>query len=436
MSDDQEAPHDILAELAVLGGMMANPASIAVAADLLTAEDFYRPGHRCTFHAILGLSERGVEVTATTLADALRRAGELVKAGGDETIRALRREGAEVTPGNVGHYAEIVGGHALSRRVIAAALHVAREAQSGRLSPADLIESARGAVDTAAEQHRRRDGHQGIDLGDAIAERMEQYQRPAPPGLPTGWPEIDGALGAGLRPGSLTIVGASTGVGKSIFGIALAVSAARRGVGSVLATVEMTRDEVVDRILASLAGIDSLRLANHRIADHEWPMLQAAQRRLRDAPLRIEDTSDLSVAKLRALARDQARRPGGLGLVVADYLQLMRPADERAPRQEQVASISRGLKRLAGDFKIPVVAPAQLNREAGKRGDARPRKSDLRESGALEHDSSYVVLLHREPDKPDEILIDLAKNRFGPETSALVPIQPKYSRIGRHLEVA
>lgn len=221
---------------------------------------------------------------------------------------------------------------------------------------------------------------------------------------------------------------------NSLFSIALAVSAARRGVGSLLASLEMSRDEIVDRILANLAGIDSLDLSNHRITDDEWSRLYGAQHRLREAPLRIEDSASLSIARLRALATDQTRRPSGLGLVVADYLQLMQPTDDRVSRQEQVAAISDGLRRLANDFKVPVVAAAQLNRELEKRPGGRPKRSDLRESGALEQDSAYVILLHRDPDDANEIWIELAKNRFGPEKSVRVPLQAKFARIGRHLE--
>lgn len=433
MSDDRELPHDILAEQAVLGGMMRHAEAIPVASELLKAADFHRPSHQTVFTAILGLSERGVEANATTVIDALRRAGNLVRSGGELTIQALRKDAADVLPSSTGHYAGIIASYAVARRILRATRDIADMAQSGKHAAAELMEKSRAAIDDAVSEHRQREGRSGVDLDDAIDARFEDYRKPAPPGLPTGWSEIDAALGAGLRPGSLTIVGASTGVGKSIFGIQLAVSAARRGVGCVLASVEMTRDEIVDRILADLAGIDSLSLANHKISEEDWLHLRVARSRLRDAPLRIEDTPDLSVTKLRSLVRDQSRRKSGVGLVVADYLQLMRPADERAQRQEQVSSISRALKVMAGDFLVPVVAAAQLNREPGKRG-TRPRKSDLRESGALEQDSAYVVLLHREQDNPDELLIDLAKNRFGPEVTSLVPMQAKYSRIGRHLE--
>lgn len=435
MSDDADLPpHDILAEQGVLGGMLTAVANVTVANDMLVAGDFYRPAHAATFSAILGLSEAGVQADVTTVLDALHRSGDPDGRGGELDIAALAADGVETTPSATAHYARIVAAHSVSRSVQRAGLRLAALAQSGRTDPVALMEAARTAVDAVTDRHRHRDSHRGVILTEAIAARLDDYRQPTPPGLPTGWPEIDQALGPGLRPGSLTIVGASTGTGKSLFAIALAVSAARRGVGSVLASVEMARDEITDRVLSDLAGIDSLALASHHITELQWPRLAQAAHRLRDAPLWIEDTPGLSVTRLRSVARDQQRRPGGLGLIVADYLQLMRPADERIPRQEQVASISRALKDLAGDFRIPVVAAAQLNREATKRVDNRPRKSDLRESGALEHDSAYIILLHRDANNPHELLIDLAKNRFGPETTALVPIQPKYSRIGRHLE--
>jgi replicative DNA helicase len=438
MSDDLgvEPPHDILAEQAVLGGMMGTTSAIPLATDLLTGQDFYRPAHGYVFGTILALADRGIEANVITVCDELRRTGELKRCGGELGILTIQEASTGILPANIPHYASIVIDHSVARRLLQASQRIAQLTRIDRdtLNAADLMERARAEIDDATNEHRHREGTTGIDLADAIAVRLDDYTKPTPPGLPTGWREIDGALGAGLRPGTLTIVGARTGNGKSIFTIALAVSAARRGIGTLFASVEMNRNEIVDRILADIAGIDSLDLAMHRISDTEWSRLHSARHRLRDAALRIEDTPSLSTTRLRSLARDRARRKPGLGLIVVDYVQLMRPGDERVPRQEQVAAISRALKMLAGEFDVPVVAAAQVNREAEKRLTGRPRISDLRESGALEQDSDYVILLHREPDNPDELLIDLAKNRHGPTITALVPLQAKYSRIGRHLE--
>ena len=268
------------------------------------------------------------------------------------------------------------------------------------------------------------------DLFDAA---LARYASEAPPALPLGFPELDDMLGGGLRPGQMVCVAGRPGTGKSLIAACAAVNVAENGGGALIASLEMSEAELMDRIVANLSGVDHGRLTRHALTRWDWERVRAANERRRALPIAIEDNPYLNVTAIRSVARDRARTARGLALLVVDYLNLVRPADERKDRREQVDAISRGIKLLGKELGVPVLALAQLNRMSEMRAGRRPQLSDLRESGALEQDSDIVLLLHHD-DTDDEHRFDLevivAKNRGGRTGSVFLPWSPELSRIG------
>jgi len=288
-------------------------------------------------------------------------------------------------------------------------------------------EQARQAVDEAC---RGRVVTQARTVADLLPEALDAAQAGKTGVLDTGWPDIDRVIG-GIAPGRLVVIGARPGGGKSISGTNLALHVAHRHQhAALLASLEMPRSEVMNRILAAHASVNLTHLENGTLTDGAWDAIAAKHDELNKMPLFVDDTSSLSVQGLRRLARDVQRRRDDLALIVVDYLQLVRPASGRrdASRAEEVSQIARDLKLLARETGACVVAMAQVNREGGKATDG-PRLTDIREGGA-ENDADVVILLHRpDPDVP-EVVATIAKNRHGPaNTVATLQMQGHYARL-------
>lgn len=422
---DSVPPHDESAERALLSVMMSGERAIADATEILKGDEWYLPRHKAMYDAILAVHREGGRPDPMRVADHLQKQGLLRKFGGAPWVHTVM-----ATPGvlpNASYYAEIVAQKAVLRRLLEASTRINQLVHTGGIEVDDLLDQARASVDHATNAYRNRNGDEGIDVGDLALAALDRYASPRPPGLPTGWKDLDELLGGGLRPGQLVVIGARTGIGKSILGINLAVQAAEHGTGALFASLEMHRDEVMDRIYAQMAKVELSRLTQHRLQPDDWASVQEAAERLTEVPLRIEDTPHLSMARLRALARDRTRHPAGLGLVVADYMQLVRPADSRISREQQVAEISRSMKLLAKELHVPVVALSQLNREAEKRVDKRPIISDLRESGAIEQDADVIMLLWDDPERIGERQLNLAKQRQGRTGDVRLGWAPHYA---------
>lgn len=426
---DQLPPQDLGAERALLGAMLHSREAISDVVDLLTGAEFYRPAHQAIYAAIVAVHNGGDVPDPVTVSAELQHRGQLKQAGDDTYL--LELFAAVSVTANAEYYAELISGKAALRKLAESSRRLQQLAHSGVVGE-DLdtvLDQARAMVDAATAGYRNRNHDEGVDIGALAAASLDRYAQPEPPGLPSGWHDLDDMLNGGLKPGNLCVVGARTGVGKSVMGINWATHVALSGVGVLLASLEMDRNEVVDRILADRALVKLDRLARHQLDDDDRNRVQRRVHELQDVPLRIEDTYQLSLAKLRSLARDRTRKPGGLGLVVADYLQLMSPADRKAPRQEQVAELSRGLKLLAKELHVPVVAMAQLNREGAKRSSPRPMLSDFRESGAIEQDANVVMLVWDDPEKPGERQVSVAKNRQGRTGDVTLSWSPQYARM-------
>lgn len=429
---DRQPPADLAAEQSALGGMLLSRDAIPdVVAALAGGQDFYRPAHQTIYRAIIDLYERGDPADPVTVAAELHRRGELLRLGGAPYLHTLIA--TVPTAANAAHYAEIVAEKALLRRLVEAGTRIVQLGYHGEDADdaAAVVERARASLDAVATTAQ---GDVQVHEVDDLAERaLLRYADKAKPGLSTGCPDLDAVLAGGLRPGTLTVIGARPGVGKTAAGIGIAVHAALQGHGALFVSLEMTEAELMDRVIANLASVRLIHLIRHTLGDSEWSAVQKAVDRLASVPLAVVDNPTLGLTAIRSIARDRTRTAAGLSLLVIDYLSLMQPANPRADRHEQVAAMSRGLKLLAKELHVPVIALHQLNRESEKRVGKKPQLSDLRESGAVEADADNVWLLHR-PDEPDdprqgEIDFIVAKNRQGPTTTVTQAWLPHFARV-------
>jgi replicative DNA helicase len=413
-------PHNLHAEESLLGAMLLARDAIAAAVETCDTDDFYKPAHAHVFDAITTLYSRGEPADPVTVADELSRAGLLDAIGGLSALISLQADTPATT--NATRYARIVEEHALLRRLIAVAGEIAEMGYSVPEDVAATVDRAESLVFEVAER-RVTDSLKPLKtlLGESL-DRLEQLfdRGETITGVPTGYIDLDERL-FGLQPSSLVIVGARPAMGKTSFGLGIAAHAAVEArVPTLVFSLEMAHEELTQRLLVAEARVESGRIRNGRLADSDWPKISQAIARLGDAPLFIDDNPNLTVMEMRAKARRLKAREGGLGLIIVDYLQLMSSRVAAENRQIEVSSISRGLKILARELQVPVVALSQLSRNLEMRADKRPMLADLRESGSLEQDADVVLFLYRDelynPDSPDrgtaEVIV--AKHRNGP----------------------
>lgn len=385
--------------------------------ELLQGRDYYRPAHETIHDAIVALWARRDPVDMVTVAAELQKHGELQRIGGGTYLHDLAA--LATTPAAAAHYAHLVVDKALARRIMEAGLRVQQLALEGA-DMAQVAEDARAAVDAAASTARTVEG--GATVGDAIAEAVDWLETP-PTGADTPWMDVNEATN-GLLDGQLVTVAARPGHGKSVIAKDVGLFTAQQGKGVHIATLEMSRNEYMARILSGLARVPISNMLRRSLSDREWAAIGEAAEKVRGLPLYLDDRPSQSMAQIRAAARQTQRRFGSLGLIAIDYLQLVRPRDPRLPRREQVDEMSRDAKLLAKEFYCPVLLLAQLNRRSADRSDHRPLVTDLRESGAIEQDSDQVWLLHRpdqygEDERLGEVDLIVGKNRNGPAPTTI-----------------
>ncbi len=412
-------PHNLEAEESVLGACLLSRQAIASALEILGPEDFYKPAHNEIFRVILDLYAAGEPVDAVTLGEDLRRRGILEGLGGKPYIFTL--VSSVPTPGSVAHYARIVEENAILRRLINAAQGIFELAYA---LPEDVEEAVDRAEDLVYQVTKRRISEDLALLKDLLTENMELveklYERGSSiTGLPTGFTEFD-EITAGLQPANLIIIAARPSMGKSSLALSIAQHAATvEQAPVVIFSLEMSKMELVQRLICSEARVDSNRLRRGALQDSDWPKLSLALGRLAEAPIFIDDTPNITIMEMRAKCRRVASK-NGLGLVIVDYLQLMSPLRRTDNRVQEVSEISRSLKILARELNIPVIAVSQLSRNVEYRADKHPLLADLRESGSLEQDSDLVVFIYRDevyhPDSPQRGIADIivSKHRNGP----------------------
>lgn len=386
-------PHSTEAEESVLGSVLLSADAANVALEKLHPDDFYIPAHQSIFEAIMALFDGNQPIDAVTVSEALRRIDALERSGGPTYLAQLLD--AVPTASNIEHYTGIVEEHALRRRLQRVGGDVTQLATRMEDDIATVLDRAEQSV-FAVSERRIGEGLAPIDplLGPAIEQAEELNRRGSQiTGLPTGFRDLDRML-AGLHPSNLLIVAARPGMGKSSLALNIAQNAAiNHDAPIALFTLEMSREEVVNRMLCSEGRIDSQRLRSGQLTESDFSKLSNAASSLYKKPIYVDDSPGLTVTEIRAKCRRMRRRPG-LGLVVIDYLQLMQGSGQEN-RQQEIATISRSLKNLARELDVPVIALSQLNRSMEQREDKRPRLSDLRESGSLEQDADVVMFIYR-----------------------------------------
>ena len=385
-------PHSAEAEESVLGAVLLSADAANIALEKLHPEDFYIPAHQSIFEAITSLFDGNQPIDAVTVSEALRRIDALDRSGGPAYLAQLLD--TVPTASNIEHYASIVEEHALRRRLQRVGGDVTQLATRMDDDIASVLDRAEQSV-FAVSERRVGDGLAPIDplLGPAI-ERAEELNRRGSEvtGLPTGFRDLDRKL-AGLHPSNLLIVAARPGMGKSTLALNIAQNAAVNDMPVAIFTLEMSREEVVSRMLCASGRIDSQRLRSGQLGEADFTKLSNAASILYKKPIYVDDSPGLTVTEIRAKCRRMKRRPG-LSLVVVDYLQLMQGSGQEN-RQQEIAAISRSLKNLARELDVPIMALSQLNRSMEQREDKRPRLSDLRESGSLEQDADVVMFIYR-----------------------------------------
>ncbi len=398
-------PQNLEAEESVLGALMVSEGAMnPVILDVrLSDEDFYRERHRLVFRAIKRLYERSEPVDALTVSELLAQQGELEEAGGRDGVSQLAS--TVPVPGNARHYARIVQQNSLLRRLLTASQTIQQSVYKREGEPQALAEQAERLLFNVAHEEQAEDFHVLKDILSREVDRLEELAKGNADvtGTASGFADFDKITG-GFQPGNLIILAARPGMGKSglVANIAEHV-AVTEGRPVAFFSLEMSDAELAQRLIAKRSRIASDKLRKGQVAEREWAKVLKVCNDLEDSPLWIDESSDLGLLDLRAKARrlhaqEKSSGNGGLALIVIDYIQLMRAEDPRANRVEQVGQMSRGLKILARELKVPVIALSQLSRAPEQRTgrDKRPILSDLRESGNLEQDADLVAFIYRE----------------------------------------
>lgn len=433
MTNLRAQPHNLEAEKALLGAVLLSRDAIIDVIGVVNPEDLHRPAHRLILQAAISLFAREEAIDPVTIADELTGAGLLEAAGGVEAIMAIATNAPSLD--RAASYAAIVADHARHRRLLAAGQEIVEMGFTPTNDVDRVVDRAEQLIFDVADRRRSADTH---TLGEGLAEWVDlleaRWQAGTMGGVSTGWTDLDKLL-LGLHPGQLVTVAGRPGMGKSAVAAQLAYNIADAGQPILLVSLEMGRSELTDRFMATASRVDSQRIREGSLAPNDWERITGAVTTVAPLPLHIADDPGASILSIRNLTRRLITRGGQLAAVVVDYLQLLAPAAVRDNRQVEVSEISRGLKRMALELKIPVVAMAQLNRAVETRRDKRPGLADLRESGAIENDSDVVCLLYRddyydERSKDKGVLeVHVAKQRSGPTGTARLAYEVATGRI-------
>jgi replicative DNA helicase len=430
----------------VLGAMLVAKGAIAqIIVDVrLHADDFYRESHRAIFRAAIALHAKNEAVDPLTVCTQLEEQGELEKAGGKAYVHQLAA--AVPTAGNAPHYGQIVKEQAMLRRLLAVTQDIQARVTDRKGEPQQLVEDAERKVFEIAHQESSHDFRSISDVLHDEVDKLERLSRDgqATTGTPAGFRDLDEITG-GFQPSNLIVLAARPSMGKSALVTNIAENVAvKYDKPVVIFSLEMSETELAQRFVASQARVPGDKLRKGQVG-RDWPKVVKACERFEQAPLWIDDSSDLGILELRAKARRLHGRElprGGLGLIVVDYLQLMRPDRTSDSRVEQVSQISRGLKILARELDVPVLAVSQLNRAPEQRPDKRPLLADLRESGQIEQDADLVMFIYRdeyynreESEDQGTAEINIAKHRNGPAgltvKLSFMERYPKFASLAR-----
>lgn len=428
--------HDEAAEKAILGIMMLSPEATAEVRRRLETDDFYLSRHQSIYDAACELDDDRLAVEPTSILSRLIRSDKTAKNSSELGIYLSELYGDAPSAASLDYYAKLVR-DAATRRGLA---HVGVKMQQmaaleGREDTTAIVEEMRSKLDNLAVD---RIGSEVPIADEIIASTLDEIDVLASgksvPGIPTGFKDVDYALN-GLRSGQMIVIAARPGVGKSSFMLDIVRHAAFKQKKSVLVfSLEMSRNEVMMRAISGEAYVDLQSLKTGALDDHKWSQISKATERMAGAKLGVDDNAAVTITDIRAQAR-AFQRAHGLDLIAIDYIQLMNSDKRTDSRQQEVSEISRGVKLLAKEFNVPVLALSQLNRGSEQRTDKRPVISDLRESGAIEQDSDVVILLHREEmydeesPRAGEADVIIAKQRSGPTGTVILSWLGKFSRF-------
>jgi len=429
-------PQNLEAESSILGGVLIENDAINSVVEIVNVDDLYRESHRKIFRAMIDLWDRNEPVDLITLSDQLKAKGELEAVGGSSYLAELAS--SVPTAANIAHYARIVREKSILRRLVQASTEIATRGLEEKGNVEAFLDDAERVIFDISE---RRITSSFVMVGDVVKDsikKVEQlYERKEMiTGVPSGYHDLD-QMTAGLQPSDLIIVAGRPSMGKTAFALNIGANAAFKGIGVAVFSLEMSMEQLVLRMLCSEAHVDHSRIRTGYLRESEFPALVMAAGRLGDTPVSIDDTPAISVlevrAKTRRLVRDRSRK---IGLVVVDYLQLMRGMGGATNREQEISEISRSLKALAKELAVPVIAISQLNRRVEDRGDKRPMMSDLRESGAIEQDADVIMFIYRDevyhPDSEEtkgiaEIIV--GKHRNGPVGTVKLTFQKEFTRF-------
>jgi len=413
-------PQQIEAEQSLLGGIMVDSSGLPSALEVLKGDEFYKESHRIIFTVIQDLFERNEPVDILTVTNLLDERKQLESVGGVSYIAALTD--AMPTSSNVAAYAKIINEKAVLRKLIQSANEIISFAYGGGKSSEEVLDTAEAAIFRIAERKIRNSYFPLKEVIKKNIETIERYQeyRESVTGVPSGYKDLD-KLTAGFQKSDLIIIAARPSMGKTALGLCIARNAAKEsGIPVGFFSLEMSKEQLAMRLLCSEARVDSHKIRSGFLSRQECGKLLQAAGLFMDVPIYIDDTPAISPLELRAKAR-RIMADQGLGLVVVDYLQLMRGRDTVERREQEISEISRSLKGLAKELDIPVIAIAQLNRKVEERTDKRPLLSDLRESGAIEQDADVIAFIYRDEvyarqgcKEPGVAEIIIGKQRNGP----------------------
>jgi len=414
-------PQNIEAEQSVLGGILIENGAIHKVMETLTPEDFYREAHRRIYDTLIDLSERDEPADLITLTNELRKKDLLDAVGGASYVTSLID--SVVTAANIEYYAKIIKEKSILRRLIETATTIVTQSFEDRSDVESLLDQAEQAIFQISDNRVRPSFYPIRDIVKDSFKTIERLfeKKELVTGVPSGFKELDQRT-AGFQPADLIIVAGRPSMGKTAFCLNVAQYAAiEKKIPVAVFSLEMSKEQLVIRMLCSEAQVEGTRLRTGYLTESDWPRLTLAAGNLSDAPIYIDDSAALSVLELRAKAR-RLNSEYGLGMIIIDYLQLMKGRSRVESRQQEISEISRSLKALAKEINVPVVAVSQLSRRTEERQGMRPQMTDLRESGAIEQDADVILFIYRDEvynraeDNPNrgkaEIII--GKQRNGP----------------------
>lgn len=428
-------PQNLEAESSVLGGILLENEAINLVLELLRPDDFYRESHRKIFRAMIELSDRTDPIDLITLSEFMKSRNDLEAVGGTAYLASL----ADFVPtaANISYYARIVREKSILRSLIRTATDIATRGYEDQGNVEEFLDSAEKVIFDISEKKVKASF---VAVGDMIKDTLKTveklYERKEMvTGVPTGYDDLD-RLTAGLQPSDLIVVAGRPSMGKTAFSLNIAANAAFAGTGVAVFSLEMAKEQLVLRMLCSEARVDNSKIRSGYLGERDFPKLANAAGRLHEAPIYIDDTPAISVLELRAKARRLVRdRTKKVGLIVVDYLQLMRGLGTASNREQEISEISRSLKALAKELHVPVIAISQLNRRVEDRGDKRPMMSDLRESGAIEQDADVIMFIYRDElynpksDNKGVAEVIVAKQRNGPIDTVELTFLSEFTRF-------